>query len=106
MGWLSCDPDDMFKQHVYTGPAVYGKLAPVAQAALTRAAAALPPAVTTYFQHTRVVAAPMQVRSDFDPDSPFLSPPKPNACNPGGRYQAFACPYGAHAIRSESQPKL
>lgn len=62
MGWLSCDPDDMFKQHVYTGPAVYGKLGPGVQAALSHVGAALPPAITSYLQHTRVVAAPMQVR--------------------------------------------
>ena len=61
MGWLSCDPDEMFKQHVYMGPAVFSKLAPVLQSTLLRAGAALPPAVSAYFQHMRVVAAPMQV---------------------------------------------
>lgn len=65
MGWLSCDPDDMFKQHVYSGPAVYSKLAPGAQAALQRLSAALPPAVASYLQSARVVAAPMQVLTSW-----------------------------------------
>ena len=61
MGWLKCDPDDMFKPHVYTGPAVYSKLAPMAQALLQRAGTALPPTVISLFQDSRIVAAPMQV---------------------------------------------
>ena len=31
MGWLRCDPDDMFKMHAYSGPAVWDKLPPVMQ---------------------------------------------------------------------------
>ena len=61
MGWLRCDPDEMFKKHVYTGPAVYGRLPPAAQQALAHAGAALPPSVTSYLQRARVIAAPMQV---------------------------------------------
>ena len=67
MGWLRCDPEDMFKPHVYTGPAVYSKLAPVAQALLQRANTALPPAVGTFLQKGRVVATPMQVIGHTNP---------------------------------------
>ena len=31
MGWLRCDPDDMFKMHAYSGPAVWDQLPPVLQ---------------------------------------------------------------------------
>lgn len=61
MGWLRCDPDDMFKPHVYTGPAVYSKLAPIAQVLVKRIGVILPLAVSSFAKSARVVAAPMQV---------------------------------------------
>ena len=63
MGWLLCDPDTLFKDHVYTTAAAARRLSPALVGRLAAAGRQLHPALASWIWNLRVVAAPMQLHA-------------------------------------------
>ena len=63
MGWLHCDPDTIFKDHVYTTAAAARLLKPAMVGRLAALGQRLLPALASWIWNLRVVAAPMQLHA-------------------------------------------
>jgi len=63
MGWLRCDPDTIFKDHVYTTAAAARLLSSPLVERLTALGRLLPPALAAWLWNLRIVAAPMQLHA-------------------------------------------
>jgi hypothetical protein len=63
MGWLRCEPDSMFRDHVFSAAGLASRLAPATVARLAAVGRQLPPALAAAIWKSSFVAAPMQLHA-------------------------------------------
>jgi hypothetical protein len=60
MGWLRCEPDSIFRDHVFSAAGLASRLAPATVVRLAAVGRKLPPALAARIWKFSLVAAPMQ----------------------------------------------
>lgn len=63
MGWLRCEPDTIFRDHVFSASGLASRLAPGTVVRLAAIGRLLPPALAARIWNISVVAAPMQLHA-------------------------------------------
>lgn len=74
MGWLRCEPDSMFRDHVFSAAGLASHLAPATVARLAAVGRQLPPALAAAIWKSSFVAAPMQLHALVSCVTPPVDP--------------------------------